>query len=165
METLPPLPKYDQLRESAKRYPDLDPARVESFVLFLRVAKGLIDALDQHFAEHDLSQGRFSILLLLTLEPSRQLTPSELAERCNVTRGTITGLVTNLERSGYVRRVPSPESLRSLYVRLTEEGARHLDAFLPQHFRWIASQMQRLPTAALPELARLLALLGQKETP
>ncbi|HVR84171.1 MAG TPA: MarR family transcriptional regulator [Planctomycetota bacterium] len=59
---------------------------------------------------------------------------SELATMLRVRLSTMTGVIDQLERKGYVERIDHPEDRRSLHVRLTTEGrklyqAAH-DAFL-----------------------------------
>ncbi|MCB0876073.1 MAG: winged helix-turn-helix transcriptional regulator [Solirubrobacterales bacterium] len=49
---------------------------------------------------------------------------TELAELAQVSKPTIVYLVNDLERLGYVERVPDPEDGRAKLVRMTERGAR-----------------------------------------
>ena len=48
---------------------------------------------------------------------------TELAERAQVTKQTAGFLVDQLERAGYVRRVPDPTDARARLVRISERGA------------------------------------------
>jgi DNA-binding MarR family transcriptional regulator len=52
------------------------------------------------------------------LELAGPLSPKELAERLLLTPGSVTALLDRLERAGWVRRRPHPESRRSLLVEL-----------------------------------------------
>jgi DNA-binding MarR family transcriptional regulator len=45
-----------------------------------------------------------------------------LADECNCTRATITGLIDVLERKGLVYRQPNPKDRRSILASLTDEG-------------------------------------------
>jgi DNA-binding MarR family transcriptional regulator len=49
-------------------------------------------------------------------------TPSEIAERLQITTASVTELVDRLERNGLVRRVRHPTDRRKLLVTLTELG-------------------------------------------
>ena len=49
---------------------------------------------------------------------------TELAELAQVSKPTVVYLVNDLERLGYVERVPDPSDGRAKLVRLTERGAR-----------------------------------------
>jgi DNA-binding MarR family transcriptional regulator len=53
---------------------------------------------------------------------------TELAERAQVTKQTAGFLVDQLERAGYVERVPDPRDARARLVRVAERGARALPA-------------------------------------
>ncbi|WP_020389535.1 MarR family winged helix-turn-helix transcriptional regulator [Kribbella catacumbae] len=49
---------------------------------------------------------------------------TELAEQAQVTKQTAGFLVDQLERAGYVRRVPDPTDARARLVQIAERGAR-----------------------------------------
>ena len=49
---------------------------------------------------------------------------TDLAERAQVTKQTAGFLVDQLERSGYVRRVPDPTDARARLIQIAERGAR-----------------------------------------
>ena len=49
---------------------------------------------------------------------------TELAELAQVSKPTVVYLVNDLERLGYVERVPDPSDGRAKLVRLTERGLR-----------------------------------------
>jgi DNA-binding MarR family transcriptional regulator len=50
------------------------------------------------------------------------LRPSELAERLQVTRQSVNDLLGDMERLGYLVRVPDPTDGRARVIRLTERG-------------------------------------------
>jgi DNA-binding MarR family transcriptional regulator len=82
--------------------------------------------------------------------------PSELGERLQVTRATVTGVVDSLERRGYVRRTPHPVDRRSLFVEITPEGLTVL-----QEVRTIVHRNERAWMAVLSpgELREYIDLL------
>jgi DNA-binding MarR family transcriptional regulator len=51
-------------------------------------------------------------------------TPSELAERLQITTASVTELVDRLQRNGLVARIPHPTDRRKLLVTLTPDGER-----------------------------------------
>jgi DNA-binding MarR family transcriptional regulator len=53
---------------------------------------------------------------------------TELAQRAQLTKPTVVYIVNDLERLGYVERIPDPEDGRAKLVRWTERGARAQDA-------------------------------------
>lgn len=83
------------------------------------------------FAEEDgLSPGAASVLLALAYGqgralasgPPRRATHSELAQRCMITPATLTGIVSTLEKAGYVRRERDQADRRVVWLVLTEPG-------------------------------------------
>ena len=143
------LPRYECLLEASREFPDLDPSATEVFLHLLRSGDEAFRIVDSHLAQHDISQGRFGVLMALWGNCQRNgrevpLTPAELAERTGVTRATITGLVDTLERAGYVTRTPHPDDRRMMSVGLTGRGEKLLAKILPEHFRRMAWLMGRL---------------------
>src|SRR4051812_38877465 len=111
------LPRYECLLEAAKEFPDLDPSAVEAFLHLLYSGDECFGAIESNLAQHNISQGRFGVLMAL-LNHCRQggetavLSPAELADRAGVTRATMTGLVDTLERDGLVTRAPDSQDRR-----------------------------------------------------
>src|SRR5919112_6657199 len=95
------LPRYECLLEASREFPDLDPSATEVFLHLLRAGDEAFRVVESHLAQHEISQGRFGVLMALWGNCQRSgrdvLTPAELAERTGVTRATITGLVDTLE--------------------------------------------------------------------
>jgi DNA-binding MarR family transcriptional regulator len=156
--TLRDLPKYEALLELARQYPALNITAVETCLMFLRTATDVYGVLDHHFADYDLSMGKFMVLMLLKCSEAG-LTPSECADRAGVTRGTITGLLDGLERDGLIRRQPHPEDRRCTIVQLTDGGWALLDRMLPRHFHVIADLLCQLDEAEQKTLFTLLTKL------
>jgi DNA-binding MarR family transcriptional regulator len=149
------LPSPDVLAALAGRYPDVEPSAVQAMLTLLQVAHELSTLLERHFAQFELSRGRFTVLMLLRRD-LRGLSPAELAEAAGVTRPTMTGLLRGLERSGLVVRRSHAEDHRSAVVSLAPKAHRLLDRVLPEHFRLQASLMGALGAAERAELLRLL---------
>jgi DNA-binding MarR family transcriptional regulator len=80
---------------------------------------------------------------------------SDLAERARVTRQTATFMVDQLERAGYVRRVPDPTDARARLVVFDERGlaaqrvARRTEAALQEEW---TRHLGRRATARLHQL-------------
>jgi MarR family transcriptional regulator, organic hydroperoxide resistance regulator len=61
-------------------------------------------------------------LCLLHIGRRSSITPSELASALHLDRGTITGILSRLERSRLVSRDRNPEDARSFHLTLTAKG-------------------------------------------
>ncbi len=145
--------------ECAQRFPELDPSACEAFLHLLRTGDEAFRVVDAHFHSHGLSQGRFTVLMLLADKAGGQshaFTPAQLAEMAGVTRATMTGLVDTLERDGMVTRKPDPADRRMLLVELTPGGHEFLARIMPEHFRRISVLMAALTEAERRTLVRLL---------
>lgn len=157
------LPRYECLLEVAQQFPGLDPSACEVFLHLLRTGDEAFRVTEEHFHAKGLSQGRFTVLMLLydkTCGETHAFTPAQLAEMSGVTRATMTGLIDTLERDGMVTRRPHPEDRRQLSVELTKKGIARLDDLLPEHFRRIASVMSVLSETERKTMVRLLSKIA-----
>jgi DNA-binding MarR family transcriptional regulator len=153
------LPRYECLLDAAKMFPDLDPSACEVFLYLLRTGDEAFRITDENLSDHHISQGRFSVLMLLlnkTAGCAQPRTPAELAELCGVTRATMTGLIDTLERDGLVTREPDPVDRRMMLVKLTPRGHERLGEVLPGHFRRMAALMAGLSEMERKTLVGLL---------
>ncbi len=162
------LPRYECLLEAAKEFPELDPSAAEAFLHLLRTGDEAFGVTDQNLAEHNISHGRFGVLMLLWRSaqmPTGKMaegcdcgprTPAELADAAGVTRATMTGLLDTLERDGFVKREPDPSDRRTISVRLTTNGEKFLGELLPGHFKLISGLMAPLSETERKTLVRLL---------
>ena len=170
------LPRYECLLEAAKEFPDLDPSAAEAFLHLLRTSDEASAVTDRNLTEHNISHGRFGVLMLLwrSAQPraakllgadeceAGPRTPAELADAAGVTRATMTGLIDTLERDDFVKREPDLDDRRMMSVRLTAKGERFLRDYLPGHFQAINSIMSQLSEAERKTLVRLLAKVQQQ---
>jgi DNA-binding MarR family transcriptional regulator len=164
------LPPLECLIESAREYPELDPSATDVFLNVLATSDELYAAAERSFATHNITQGRFCVMMLLlrsTQPRAAKLvgadgcaggprTPAELAEAAGVTRATMTGLIDTLERDGLVKREPDPVDRRMMSVRLTPKAEELMRSFMPGHFRVIAGLMDGLSEAERQTLVGLL---------
>jgi DNA-binding MarR family transcriptional regulator len=150
------LPRYENIREQSLRYPQIDPRSVEAFLVLLRTATDTIDACDTYLARHRISQGKFTVMMILNRCPDQGISPSDLADKCGVTRATITGLLDGLEREQYVRREGDASDRRRALVYLTANARTFLDGFLPDFFTQIGQLMGGLQEGEKLKLTELL---------
>ena len=170
------LPRYECLLEAAKEFPDLDPSAAEAFLHLLHTSDEVFAISDRSLAGHNISHGRFGVLMLLwrSVQPRAAKllgadecipgprTPAELADAAGVTRATMTGLIDTLERDGFVKREPDPNDRRMMSVRLTSRGEHFMQDFLPGHFKAIASIMSTLTESERKTLVQLLSKVQER---
>lgn len=158
------LPRYECLIEAAKRFPELDPSACEVFLHLLRTGDEAFLSIEQNLTDHNISHGRFGVLMLLAkgcpaeVDESAAIgmTPAELADNARVTRATMTGLIDTLERDGFVRRAADTHDRRMMRICLTPKARNFLRQILPDHFRRMASVMSGLTESERKTLVKLL---------
>jgi DNA-binding MarR family transcriptional regulator len=156
------LPKYESIRQQAQRYPQIDPRAVESFLVLLRVASDVLNGFEAFLANYGMSQGKFTVLMVLNRDPGTGLSPSELADRCGVTRATMTGLLDGLEREKLIHREGNASDRRKAVVRLATKARKLLDGILPGYYSQVAQLMGDLPEEQKVQLIDLLNKVGDR---
>lgn len=159
------LPRYDCLLEAAKLFPDLDPSATEVFLHLLQAGDEAFRVVEAHLGEHNISQGRFMVLMLLLHKSGKcpaPNTPAGLADLSRVTRATMTGLIDTLERDGLVKREPDRNDRRMMSVTLTPKGQSLLEKILPKHFQRMAELMEPLTQVERKTLVQLLGKILQR---
>ncbi|HEY4989423.1 MAG TPA: MarR family transcriptional regulator [Opitutaceae bacterium] len=169
MLLLKDLPRYECLLEAVRHHPDLDPSACEAYLNLLRAGDEAYRRSESFFTEHNMSPGRFTVMMLLydklAGNPIPQ-TPADLAEMAGVTRATMTGLVDTLERDGLVTRRHDSGDRRMMLIHLTPKGHATLREILPGHFKQMAAQMAPLSEHERKTLVRLLnKLAGDPASP
>ncbi|CAM2835755.1 MarR family winged helix-turn-helix transcriptional regulator [Rariglobus hedericola] len=159
------LPRYECLVEASKQFPDLEPAACEAFMHMVRASEDVMRVMNTHFASHNITHGRFLVMMLLMDKGGdcpRASTPAELADFASVSRATITGLLDTLERDGFVRREPDPADRRQMSVHLTLKGQAFMHGIIPEHFRLITQIMGSLSHNEQQTLSRLLTKVSMQ---
>ncbi len=107
-------------------------------------------------AKHGLNQARWVMLMILDEAPEGSLRSSDLAERANVSRATITGLLNTMERAGLIVRALDPHDRRSSRVKITPKGEQLLEKVRPLFFQWAEETLSRLTPSERNSLISLL---------
>ena len=102
-----------------------EPARPMAAVTsIMRVQQLLIAELNALLKPHDLTFPRYEALMLLEFSRRGSLPLGKIGERLQVHRTSVTNIVDQLERSGFVRRVPHDEDRRAVLAEITPAGRR-----------------------------------------
>jgi DNA-binding MarR family transcriptional regulator len=97
---------------------------------------------------------------LAVLSQHDALTQKELSGHLLLTKSTVSRLVDQLERRGWVRRQPSETDGRQRLVALTDEGAKVAGEVARRRAERLGALLERLPEADRPAvLAALDALV------
>src|SRR2546425_12035112 len=159
--TLRLSPRQQLFLDLVRQVPEADSAAVETYFYFTRVASDIFANQQAFFGRFELSEGKLVVLLLLRQAPHYRLTPSALAEAAGVTRGTITGLLAGLERSGLVKRSEHPEDGRMFSIELTRQALELFEQVLPERFSHIEEFMSSLTEEEQHQLRALLEKMNR----
>lgn len=153
--------KVDAILEQWRRErPDLDPSPMGPIGRLQRCAALLEQRLNACFAESGLSLWEFDMLATLRRAGTPyRLSPTELFSTLMVTSGTMTHRLKQLEKRGFILRMPNEQDARSLLVQLTDTGLALIDQVVAQHIENERQILAELPAATLAGLDAQLSIL------
>jgi DNA-binding MarR family transcriptional regulator len=105
-------------------------------------------------AEHDLSWGGFTILWVLWVWG--EMETAELASECDLAKGTLTGMVSTLEKQHLVERRRVTSDRRRVTVDLTPDGLSTIEDLFPRFNHFERAMTAGLSDGDKDQLARLL---------
>lgn len=107
--------------------------------------------------ENKLTAPQFGVLEILNKIGSVPL--KKISEEMMVTGANITCVVDNLEKEGFVKRIPSKEDRRVILAELTSHGKSKIDSLMPAYMENISSVISGLNENEQKELTKLLTKL------
>jgi DNA-binding MarR family transcriptional regulator len=105
-------------------------------------------------SEFGLSWGGFTTLWVLWVWGEMQ--SADLAEECDLSNGTLTGVVKTLEKRGFVQRTAVEADRRKVIVSLTDAGLEAIEQLFPRFNLYEGETVSGLSTSEKQELAELL---------
>lgn len=108
-------------------------------------------------APHGLSFGGFTILWVLWVWD--EMETARLADECGLAKGTLTGMLTTLEKQGLVQRTRMDSDKRRVLVSLTPKGTDTIATVWPEFNAFEGLMSSGLTESEKRELARLLRIV------
>ena len=108
-------------------------------------------------APEGLSWGGFTILFVLWVWGERET--GELADDCGLAKGTLSGMLGTLEKTGLVSRTRHPDDGRRVNVDLEPDGRELIERVFPSFNEHETKFTSRLGRTEQGELARLLRIV------
>ncbi len=105
-------------------------------------------------AQHNLSWGGFTILWVLWVWG--QMDTARLASECGLAKGTLTGMLSTLERTELVERERVKADRRKVTVALTADGLTLIEDLFPRFNAYETAMSEGLSPEEKREMARLL---------
>lgn len=147
--------------------PDLDASSMGLLGRVARLAKHLDRSIHATVAEFGLNPGEFDVLATLRRSgPPYQLSPTDLFNALMVSSGTMTHRIDQLEKAGWVNRIPDPSDRRGTLIALTDSGLKLIDQAVAAHVangHAILSALRESEQESLMRLLRKLLLSFEPE--
>lgn len=132
-------PSINKLRNLKKEYDNLDITSVLTYFEIQKAYKNIKSNHDFLFQKFELSESKFTIMMLLSYEKDMILLPSNLSRKIGSKKSTISGVLKGLEKQNWIRRVKVLKDNRTNYVQLTSEGLNKLEEFLPYNYELVSN--------------------------
>lgn len=149
------------IARNCARYAE-DPVASESaanvIITMRRTTTAIQTIMESYAREYDLSPSKIIIIMALAATDRHTLAQAEIARELAVSLGSLTALVTALEKAGLIKRTPAAGDRRITNVTLTPKGLALVRRFAPVHYRTEAAAIAVLTGR---EQRTLLALLDK----
>ncbi|MCG3413108.1 MarR family transcriptional regulator [Staphylococcus massiliensis] len=149
-------PTHKSLNKLSSEVQNIDQSSVLTYLDMHNTYQEMKSHYDTLLQRYNLTQSRFTIMMLLYRENNHTLSPSHLAKKVNAKKSTITGIVDGLERKNWITKVASQNDKRSKSVKLTQEGEDILLSFLPYNYDYVARVFKYLSNEERDKLSNLL---------
>jgi DNA-binding MarR family transcriptional regulator len=128
--------------------------------------RSVISKLHKGLRRHSTSAGHYSMTEIETighLFHATSLLPSELATLTRITTQSMSQILSKLEEQGLIKRTPSKEDGRKVYISLTASGKKIIEKTRYERDEWLNTLIETSLTAkekevlqkALPVLKKL----------
>lgn len=145
----------DSAQAASRRSQEFEPGILDGYIAYhLRLAQNAsFRAFQRKTGQHDLKPGWFAILSLIGDNPG--ITPMALSRGSGRDKSTLTPVLRDMIKGGYVERTASTSDRRSYGLSLTPAGERRLAELSAQ----AADHDARLDTIVGDRKPELIALL------
>ncbi|MFN3238696.1 MAG: MarR family winged helix-turn-helix transcriptional regulator [Pseudomonadales bacterium] len=154
----------DELREVAENFPDLDPQSLEVYNELTRTTRLLVAEIDRLSQERPtgMSASRNTVLwAIMRYQGEDGITPAEIADALDITRATVTGLLSALEKDGLINRVHSVEDRRKVHVKATVKAEQYTQVEWPMTSADITRAMSMLSEREKSQLLKMMRKIRQ----
>ncbi len=144
--------------KTTKKYGKKIDLALSTWVKLARAYSSFDKKSSESIKEFGLTQPQFAVI-----EVIGHLGPLKIGELCDkmlVTGGNMTLVLDNIEKLGYIERVPSREDRRAINIQLTPAGQKLFEEVFVKHAENITQFMSVLNTTEQKNLGDLLKKLG-----
>lgn len=144
--------------KTTKKYGKKTDLALTTWVKLARAFSSFNKKSSENIWSFGLTQPQFSVIE--ALGHLGQLRIGELCNKMLVSPGNMTLVLDNIEKLGYLERVPNKEDRRAIDVRLTSEGKDLFDKIFKLHAEYITKLMSVLTAEEQKILGDILKKLG-----
>lgn len=149
----------EEIAELSASHPELSATSLNAYNELTRTSRMLVAQLDRVAQSRPtgLSVGRNAVLwTIVGYSGEEGITPAEIAESLDITRATVTGLLSALEQEGLVSRTPSLADRRRIHVVPTNKARKLIDKEWPLQSRDITLALEELTEREKEQLLKML---------
>jgi len=158
LPTKPPPTVMDALR---KRFTGQDLLALDVVFALRMTAQQLDNTITEWMAGTAGTPARFQILVMLWASEASGVPHKEIVKALEVTRATVSGLMTSLERDGLVNSTVDPDDRRNLIANLTSRGLAIVEKAINSNATPMRAALAPLSANELNTLRLLLQRLRQ----
>ncbi len=144
--------------KTTKKYGKKIDLALSTWVKLTRAYSSFDKKSSQSIKQFGLTQPQFAVI-----EVIGHLGPLKIGEICDkmlVTGGNMTLVLDNIEKLGYIERVPVKEDRRAIHIQLTSSGQKLFEEVFVKHAENISQFMSVLSATEQKNLGDLLKKLG-----
>lgn len=128
-------------------------------IVLSRAYKTLLDYARRDVKQYGLNVTEFAVMELLYHKGSQTI--QQIGNRILLASGSITYVVDQLSKKGFLKRRPCEEDRRVIYAELTLKGEKLFDQIFPEHQQSIQHALDELTAEEKEILIILLKKLGK----
>ncbi len=162
MSFSPNFARYSALRTMVGRLGPVNQLQIDVVLAWLELSGSAEQRLFELVTTSGLSQSKFTLLLLILLEPRGEINPTTLAQRSGLKRASVTELLDGLSRQLLIHREPGPTDRRTQIVSLTEKGQTLVAELLDSHFVVIANWFDALSNQDTTALSAMISAVSEQ---
>ena len=158
---LPPEPPPTVMEALCKRFAGQDLPALDVVFALRMTAQRMDNTITEWMADTAGTPARFQILALLWASGAVGVPHKEIVKALTVTRATVSGLMTGLERDGLVKSTVNRDDRRNLIATLTSRGRAIVEKAIDSNAVSMRAALASLSADELETLTSLLQRLRQ----
>lgn len=132
--------------------------RLKALTILLRASKSVEKVIKDDIASYNLNPSEFGVLEYLYHKGNQPM--ANLCKRLLMANSSMTYVVDNLVRAGFVEKLENINDKRSNFVKLTNKGEEYIKSIFPNHEEKINEIFSQLTEEEIKTLSESLKKIG-----